>query len=155
MKYLSDSAWGNNMELLIRRAIAWFIDSLIVMIPTTIVVLVFGLLKLILSVLPILSVFSNFIWLSAFGFIFYMIYEVTSLLIFQTTIGKALVGIQVRDNQGLILEPSAILLRSFIKVLSMSGYFVWLLFINVGVMLIKDESISLHDWLAGSKVWIK
>ena len=141
------------MELFIKRGLAWLIDAFIVMIPTSIVVLVFGLLKFILSLLPILSTLSNFIWLSAIGFFFYMIYEVTSLLIFQTTIGKALLKIKVRDVHGGYLEPSAIIIRSFLKVLSTSGYFAWLLLINLGVMLIKDESLSLHDYLAGSKVW--
>jgi uncharacterized RDD family membrane protein YckC len=141
------------MELFVKRGFAFIIDYLIIMLPTTIVVIVFGVIKLLLSIIPILNRLSDLIWLSSIGFLFYLLYEVIALTLFQTTIGKALMGLRIRQNDQQPLELWTILLRSFLKVLFVTGYFFWMIIINMLIALGHNQHKSLHDLIAGTSVW--
>ncbi len=141
------------MELFVKRGFAFIIDYLFVMIPTALFVIVFGLIKLILSVIPILNVLSDFIWLSSIGFVFYLLYEIISLAVFQTTIGKALMRLKIKQKDSKRLDGWTIVLRSLIKVASITGYLLWVIIINMLLILGKNEHRSIHDWIAGTSVW--
>jgi uncharacterized RDD family membrane protein YckC len=141
------------MELFVKRGFAFIIDYLIIMLPTTIVVIVFGVIKLLLSVIPILNRLSDLIWLSSIGFLFYLLYEIIALTLFQTTIGKALMGLRIRQNDQRPLDLWTILLRSFLKVLFVTGYFFWMIIINMLIALGHNQHKSLHDLIAGTSVW--
>lgn len=141
------------MELFIKRGIAFLIDYVIILIPTSIVVLVFGIIKWLISILPILGGLSEFIWLSGISFSIYLLYEVVSLSLFSSTFGKMLVGLKVRKSNGDRMDFLTILMRSVFKLLFVSGYLVWMIIINMLLVLGHDEHKSVHDWIAGTSIW--
>ena len=144
------------MELAVKRLIAFIIDGLIISVPTLILTIVLGILRLIISLIPIIRIFRGLFAISAIGITLFFIYEVIGLYIFKTTIGKKLVGLEV-----LGLQPKGktdiwtILLRSFIKAISVTGPLAFLTVINGVYMLVRDEHGSIHDVIAGSSVWEK
>ncbi len=144
------------MELAVKRLIAFVIDGLIISVPTLILTVLFGILRLIISLIPIIRVIRGLFAISAIGITLFFFYEVVSLYIFQTTIGKKVVGLEV-----LGLQPKGepdiwtILLRSFIKAVSITGPLAFLTVINGIYMLVRDEHGSIHDVIAGSSVWEK
>jgi uncharacterized RDD family membrane protein YckC len=144
------------MELVIKRLLAFIIDGLIISVPTLILTILFGILRLIISLIPIIRVIRGLFAISAIGITLFFIYEVVSMYFFQTTLGKKLVGLEV-----LGLRPHGevdiwtILLRSFVKAVSISGPLAFLTVINGIYMLVKDEHSSVHDIIAGSSVWQK
>ena len=144
------------MELAIKRLIAFIIDGLIISVPTLILTVLFGILRLIISLIPIVRVIRGFFAISFIGIFLFFIYEVVSMFLFQTTIGKKVVGLEI-----LGLQPRGevdiwtILLRSFVKAISISGPLAFLTVINGIYMLVKDEHGSIHDIIAGSSVWEK
>jgi uncharacterized RDD family membrane protein YckC len=144
------------MELVVKRFIAFIIDGLIISIPTLILTILFGILRLLISLIPIIRVFRNLFAISAIGITLFFIYEVVCMFIFKTTIGKKVVGLEVL---GLQKEGESdiwtVLLRSFIKAISISGPLAILTVINGIYMLLKDEHGSIHDLIAGSSVWEK
>jgi uncharacterized RDD family membrane protein YckC len=144
------------MELVIKRLLAFIIDGLIISVPTLILTIIFGILRLIISLIPIIRVIRGLFAISAIGITLFFFYEVVSMVLFQTTLGKKLVGLEV-----LGLRPHGkvdiwtILLRSFVKAVSISGPLAFLTVINGIYMLVKDEHSSVHDIIAGSSVWQK
>jgi uncharacterized RDD family membrane protein YckC len=144
------------MELVVKRFIAFIIDGLIISIPTLILTILFGILRLLISLIPIIRVFRNLFAISAIGITLFFSYEVVCMFIFKTTIGKKIVGLEVL---GLQKEGESdiwtVLLRSFIKAISISGPLAILTVINGIYMLLKDEHGSIHDLIAGSSVWEK
>lgn len=142
------------MELFIKRVFAFIIDSLIVGIPSSIVSLVFLIIRGILSYIPILNILSRLIWVSMIGFVFFLLYEVICMSIFGNTVGKRLVGLRVLGlkKKGEV-DFWAVLLRSFVKIASISGPFSFLLLVNGLIMLLRDEHKSLHDFVSETSVW--
>lgn len=144
------------MELAVKRLIAFVIDGLIISVPTLILTVLFGILRLIISLIPIIRVIRGLFAISAIGITLFFFYEAVSLYIFQTTIGKKVVGLEV-----LGLQPKGepdiwtILLRSFVKAVSITGPLAFLTVINGIYMLVRDEHGSIHDVIAGSSVWEK
>ncbi len=141
------------MELFVKRGFAFIIDYLLVMIPTSLIVIVFGLIKLLLSIIPILNRLSDLIWLSSIGFLFYLLYEIIALTVFQTTVGKTLMNIKIRQNTQAKLDLGTIVLRSFVKVLFITGYFFWMIILNMLLMLGQSQHKSIHDYISGTSVW--
>lgn len=144
------------MELAIKRLIAFAIDGLIISIPTLILTIVLGILRLIISLIPIVRVLRGLFAISAIGITLFFFYEVVCMFLFQTTIGKRIVGLEV-----LGLQPKGepdiwtILLRSFVKAISITGPLAFLTVVNGIYMIVKDEHGSIHDMIAGSSVWEK
>lgn len=144
------------MELAIKRLIAFAIDGLIISIPTLILTIVLGILRLIISLIPIVRVLRGLFAISAIGITLFFFYEVICMFLFQTTIGKRIVGLEV-----LGLQPKGepdiwtILLRSFVKAISITGPLAFLTVVNGIYMIVKDEHGSIHDIIAGSSVWEK
>ncbi len=144
------------MELAVKRFIAFVIDGLIISVPTLILTILFGILRLIISLIPFVRVLRGLFMISAIGIVLFFFYEVVCMFLFQSTIGKKIVGLEV-----LGLQPKGepdiwtILLRSFVKAISISGPLAFLSIINVIYMIIKDEHGSIHDLVAGSSVWEK
>jgi len=144
------------MELAVKRLIAFVIDGLIISVPTLILTVLFGILRLIISLIPVIRVIRGLFAISAIGITLFFFYEAVSLYIFQTTIGKKVVGLEV-----LGLQPKGepdiwtILLRSFVKAVSITGPLAFLTVINGIYMLVRDEHGSIHDVIAGSSVWEK
>lgn len=144
------------MELAIKRLIAFAIDGLIISIPTLILTIVLGILRLIISLIPIVRVLRGLFAISAIGITLFFFYEVVCMFLFQTTIGKRIVGLEV-----LGLQPKGepdiwtILLRSFVKAISITGPLAFLTVVNGIYMIVKDEHGSIHDIIAGSSVWEK
>lgn len=144
------------MELAVKRLIAFIIDGLIISVPTLILTVLFGILRLIISLIPIVRVIRGFFAISAIGIILFFIYEVVCMFLFQTTIGKRIVGLEVLGLQSKgEVDIWTILLRSFVKAISISGPLAFLTVINGVYMLAKDEHGSIHDIIAGSSVWEK
>lgn len=141
------------MELFIKRGLAFIIDYLIVIIPSSIIMLAFGIVKSILSILPVLSFLSDFIWLSAISFIIYAAYEIVCLTVFSRTIGKLLMGLRIKQNNSYHLDFYTILIRSFVKIFFITGYFIWVVIINMLFVLGQNQHRSIHDWIAGTSVW--
>ncbi len=144
------------MELAIKRLIAFAIDGLIISIPTLILTILFGILRLIISLIPIVRVLRGLFAISAIGITLFFFYEVICMFLFQTTVGKRIVGLEV-----LGLQPKGepdiwtILLRSFVKAISITGPLAFLTVVNGIYMIVKDEHSSIHDMIAGSSVWEK
>lgn len=144
------------MELVVKRLLAFIIDGLIISVPTIILTILFGILRLIISLIPIIRVIRGIFAISAIGITLFFFYEVVSMVLFQTTLGKRIVGLEV-----LGLRPHGevdiwtILLRNFVKAVSISGPLAFLTVINGIYMLVKDEHSSIHDIIAGSSVWQK
>lgn len=141
------------MELFIKRGFAFLIDYFIILIPTTILITVFGIIKIILKILPILNVLSDYIWLSAIAFVIYVFYEMICLSLFSRTIGKMVMGLKIKKTNQANLDFVSIVIRSFVKVFSISGYFVWVIIINLLFVLGENQHRSIHDLLAGTSVW--
>lgn len=141
------------MELFIKRGIAFLIDYAIILLPTSIAILFFGIIKWMISILPILGGLSDFIWLSGISFSIYLCYEVISLSLFSSTFGKMVVGIRVRKSNGERPDFLTILLRSVFKIMFVSGYLLWMIIINMLLVLGHDEHRSVHDWIAGTSIW--
>lgn len=141
------------MELFIKRGFAFLIDYFIILIPTTILITVFGMIKIILKILPILNVLSDYIWLSAIAFVIYVFYEMVCLSLFSRTIGKMVMGLKIKKTNQDNLDFVSIVIRSFVKVFSISGYFVWVIIINLLFVLGENQHRSIHDLLAGTLVW--
>ncbi len=141
------------MELFIKRGFAFLIDYFIILIPTTILITVFGMIKIILKILPILNVLSDYIWLSAIAFVIYVFYEMVCLSLFSRTIGKMVMGLKIKKTNQDNLDFVSIVIRSFVKVFSISGYFVWVIIINLLFVLGENQHRSIHDLLAGTSVW--
>lgn len=141
------------MELFIKRGFAFLIDYFIILIPTTILITVFGIIKIILKILPILNVLSDYIWLSAIAFVIYVFYEMICLSLFSRTIGKMVMGLKIKKTNQDNLDFVSIVIRSFVKVFSISGYFVWVIIINLLFVLGENQHRSIHDLLAGTSVW--
>lgn len=141
------------MELFIKRGFAFLIDYFIILIPTTILITVFGIIKIILKILPILNVLSDYIWLSAIAFVIYVFYEMVCLSLFSRTIGKMVMGLKIKKTNQDNLDFVSIVIRSFVKVFSISGYFVWVIIINLLFVLGENQHRSIHDLLAGTSVW--
>lgn len=141
------------MELFIKRGFAFLIDYFIILIPTTILITVFGMIKIILKILPILNVLSDYIWLSSIAFVIYVFYEMICLSLFSRTIGKMVMGLKIKKTNQANLDFVSIVIRSFVKVFSISGYFVWVIIINLLFVLGENQHRSIHDLLAGTSVW--
>lgn len=141
------------MELFIKRGFAFLIDYFIILIPTTILITVFGMIKIILKILPILNVLSDYIWLSSIAFVIYVFYEMICLSLFSRTIGKMVMGLKIKKTNQANLDFVSIVIRSFVKVFSISGYFVWVIIINLLFVLGENQHRSIHDLLAGTLVW--
>lgn len=141
------------MELFIKRGIAFLIDYLIILLPTIISILFFGIIKWMISILPFLGGLSDFIWLSGIAFTIYLVYEVFTLTFFSRSIGKVIMGLYVRKSNGERLDMITILIRSVFKILFVSGYLFWMIIINMLLVLGNDEHKSVHDWIAGTSIW--
>lgn len=141
------------MSLFIKRGIAFLIDYMIILIPTSLLMLFFGIIKLLISIIPLLGKLSSFIWLSGIAFTVYLVYETICLVLFSKTLGKMIMGISVRKANGGYLDFLTILIRSFFKILFVSGYLIWMIIINMLLVLGQDEHKSVHDWIAGTSVW--
>jgi uncharacterized RDD family membrane protein YckC len=144
------------MELAVKRLIAFIIDGLIISVPTLILTVLFGILRLIVSLIPIVRVIRGFFAISAIGIFLFFVYEVVCMYLFQSTVGKKIVGLEILGlQQRGESDIWTILLRSFVKAVSISGPLAFLTFINGIYMLVKDEHGSIHDIIAGSSVWEK
>ncbi len=141
------------MTLFIKRGFAFLIDYVIVLIPTSVLILVFGLMKLILKILPFFNALSDYIRLSAIAFVMYVFYEVVFLMLFSKTIGKMILGLKIQRMDRHKLDFVTILLRSVAKIFSITGYFVWMTIINFLLVLGNNHHRSIHDLLAGTSVW--
>ena len=141
------------MELFIKRGIAFLIDYMVMLLPTSIVILFFGVIKWLISILPILGGLSDFIWLAGISFSIYLFYEVISLALFSRTFGKMVVGLKIKKANGERLDFLTILIRSVFKILFVSGYLFWMIIINMLLVLGYNEHKSVHDWIAGTSVW--
>ena len=62
-------------------------------------------------------------------------------------------GLRIKQNDSYHLDFVTILMRSFIKVFFVSGYFVWVVILNMLFVLGQNQHRSIHDWIAGTSVW--
>ena len=77
------------MELTLKRIIAYCIDGLIVGLPSLLISLVLGFVRLVLSLLPFMGFLRHPFWaFSVTSVVVYIVYESIGLMVFKTTIGK-------------------------------------------------------------------
>lgn len=147
------SVWGNKMELLIKRIIAHFIDSVLVGIPSFVFNLIFSIFRVLLSILPFMGWLNQPFWrFQLTSTLFFVIYEIIALTVFKTTIGKSLMRLKVRT----IDLPSSnfrLVLRSLFKALFTNMFFWVFSLISLLIILTQDSKSSLHDRLARTEVY--
>lgn len=143
------------MELLIRRIVSNTVDYMIVSIISMIVVIPLGILKWSISWIPFIGWLSNLIPTFFVISLFYVIYECFYLYSDKQTLGRRLVGIYVSFSVSKNDDDYfwSVILRTLIKQITVN--FIFLSFISVLIILFNDEHLSLHDYLARSRVWNK
>ena len=141
------------MELTIKRIIAYCIDSLIVGLPSLILSLVFGFVRLILSLLPFMGFLRHPFWaFSVTSVVVYIVYESIGLIAFKTTIGKYFMNLRVRSIDSGV-SNFRFILRTIIKAIFSQSYLFILTIISLLIMVFKDKHSSLHDILARTEVY--
>lgn len=141
------------MELLIRRIVSNTVDYMIVSIISMIVVIPLGILKWSISWIPFIGWLSRLVPTFFVISLFYVIYECYYLYSDKQTIGRRLVGLNVRFNVSKNNDDFfwSVVLRTLVKQISVNFFFVSL--VSVLIMLLNDEHSSLHDLIAKSRVW--
>lgn len=141
------------MELTIKRIIAYCIDSLIVGLPSLILSLVFGFVRLILSLLPFMGFLRHPFWaFSMTSVVVFIVYESIGLIAFKTTIGKYFMNLRVRSIDSAV-SNFRFILRTIIKAIFSQSYLFILTIISLLIMAFKDNHSSLHDILARTEVY--
>jgi uncharacterized RDD family membrane protein YckC len=126
--FTKSAAYGNDLYASIgRRLLGFFLDALILVLPTL----------LANSILPLLG--GVLIW-----FFYGPVLESSEL---RATIGKHLVGIQVTDEMGRRISLRAAVVRNLLKVIS-----TVLLFVGFFFALFTRRKQALHDMLADTYV---
>lgn len=141
------------MELTIKRVIAYCIDGLVVGIPSLVLSLVFGIMRIILSLLPFMGFLRHPFWaFQTTTFLLFIVYESIALIAFKTTIGKYLMHIKVRSLDADI-SSFRYILRTLIKALFTQSYLFLLTIISLLIMIFNDKRSSLHDMVARTEVY--
>jgi len=141
------------MELTIKRVIAYCIDGLVVGLPSLILSLVFGIMRIILSLLPFMGFLRHPFWaFQSTSFILFIVYESIALIAFKTTIGKYLMHIKVRSIDSDISNFRYIL-RTVVKGLFAQSFLFLLSLISLFIMIFNDKHSSLHDMIARTEVY--
>ena len=133
------------MNLLIRRFIAHTLDSIIVGLPAGLLFFGLNLSRFFLNLLPFVNLPGRGFWVfQANTALLLMVYEGISLYLFQTTLGKALMGLRVINLDG-GASSFRLLGRTVLKaVVSQSS--VWFLgLISLYIALRSDGYSSLPD----------
>ncbi len=144
------------MKLTTRRILATLIDMIIIGFPVGIISTVFGIIHWIMSFIPVVKWFRWIFHLGSSWFVLpYCLYEIICLTMFKTTVGKALMGVGVEnDNASMELHFSSILVRSVCKMITFQFCAPLLLLVSLYIMF-KEPEKSLHDILAGTITWLK
>ena len=141
------------MELTIKRIIAYCIDGLIVGLPSLVISLVFGFIRLILSLLPFMGFLRHPFWaFSVTSVVVFILYESIGLIVFKTTIGKYFMNLRVRSIDSDVSNFRFILRTIFKAIFSQSFLFI-LTILSLVIMVVKDKHSSLHDMLARTEVY--
>lgn len=141
------------MELTIKRVIAYCIDGLVIGIPSLVLSLVFGIMRIILSLLPFMGFLRHPFWaFQTTTFLLFIVYESIALIAFKTTIGKYLMHIKVRSLDADI-SSFRYILRTLIKALFTQSYLFLLTIISLLIMIFNDKRSSLHDMVARTEVY--
>lgn len=141
------------MELTIKRVIAYCIDGLVVSVPSLILALMFGIMRLVFSVLPFMGFLRHPFWaFQTTTFLIFIAYESIALIAFKTTVGKYLMHIKVKS---LDYEVSnfRFILRTVFKALFAQSYLFLFTIISLLVMIFNDKHSSLHDMIARTAVY--
>lgn len=143
------------MELLLRRLVSNTVDYIIVSIVSMIVVIPLGILKWSISWIPFIGWLSNLIPTFFVISLFYVIYECYYLYSDKQTLGRRLVGLNVSFSVSKNDDDYfwSVVLRTLIKQITVN--FIFMSFISILIILFNDEHLSLHDYLARSRVWHK
>ena len=144
------------MKLITRRIIATCIDMTLIGLPVGIISTVFGIIKWIMSFIPVVKWFRWIFHLGSAWFVVpYCIYEIFCLACFGTTVGKALMGVGVEEESGAMnMRLTTIIIRSVFKMITFQFCAPLLLLVSFYIMY-KDPEKSLHDVLAGTCTWLK
>lgn len=138
------------MNFFVKRILAALIDGLIIGIPIGIIEFAFGIIRFILSLLPILNHFRFLFSTSLLFLIVYSLYEGLMVYFGRKTIGKMIMGISIHKTNDTSFGFGDAMLRGLCKAISLS-------FIPLGVLsfilaCVKQNS-SIHDVLLGTSVW--
>lgn len=141
------------MELTFKRVIAYFIDGVVVGIPTVILSIVFGVMRLVLSFLPFMNFLRHPFWaFQTTAFILFIAYESIALIAFKTTIGKYLMHIRVKSLDTDVSNFRYVL-RTLVKALFSQSYLFLLTLVSFFIMIFNDKHSSLHDMIARTAVY--
>ena len=141
------------MELTIKRIIAYCIDGLVVGIPSLILSIVFGIMRILFSLLPFMGFLRHPFWaFQATTFLLFIAYESIALIAFKTTVGKYLMHIKVRSLDSDISNFRYIL-RTLVKALFAQSFLFLLSIISLLIMVLNDKHSSLHDKIARTAVY--
>ena len=141
------------MELTLKRIIAYCIDGLIVGLPSLLISLVLGFVRLVLSLLPFMGFLRHPFWaFSVTSVVVYIAYESIGLMVFKTTIGKYFMNLRVRSIDGDV-SNFRFILRTIVKAFFAQSYLLILTIISLLIMIFRDSHSSLHDMLARTEVY--
>lgn len=141
------------MELTIKRVIAYCIDGLVVGLPSLVLSLVFGIMRIIFSLLPFMGFLRHPFWaFQSTTFILFIAYESIALIAFKTTVGKSLMHIKVRSLDSDI-SSFRYILRTIVKALFSQSYLFLLTIISLLIMIFNNKRSSLHDMVARTEVY--
>ncbi len=141
------------MELTLKRIIAYCIDGLIVGLPSLLISLVLGFVRLVLSLLPFMGFLRHPFWaFSVTSVVVYIVYESIGLMVFKTTIGKYFMNLRVRSIDGDV-SNFRFILRTIVKAFFAQSYLFILTIISLLIMIFRDSHSSLHDMLARTEVY--
>ena len=141
------------MELTLKRIIAYCIDGLIVGLPSLLISLVLGFVRLVLSLLPFMGFLRHPFWaFSVTSVVVYIVCESIGLMVFKTTIGKYFMNLRVRSIDGDV-SNFRFILRTIVKAFFAQSYLFILTIISLLIMIFRDSHSSLHDMLARTEVY--
>ena len=141
------------MELTLKRIIAYCIDGLIVGLPSLLISLVLGFVRLVLSLLPFMGFLRHPFWaFSVTSVVVYIAYESIGLMVFKTTFGKYFMNLRVRSIDGDV-SNFRFILRTIVKAFFAQSYLFILTIISLLIMIFRDSHSSLHDMLARTEVY--
>lgn len=145
------------MNLLIRRIGANLIDHLIIAIPTFvigIILFVFAFLfRVLFWFLPWNLMFDKPFWVFTGSVsILYIAYESISLYAMRTTIGKKIMGLEVRAIDGK-LDAWTCLLRSALKEIIYSSPLFLIGVLSFIYTAVTDPHSSFYDIAARTRIW--
>ncbi len=136
---------------LTNRLLAAMIDLILVGVPVYVIKMIFSFLGWFISWIPVLRWFGWLFYTGYLMFFAYAAYEIIMMEVFQTTVGKKIMGVRVQSQNGLPLTTRQCVIRGVAKAASIH-WFWGLAAVYSLYLMVNNSQDSLHDRLAESRV---